>query len=118
MWDIAFQLAATLGTMLFFALIPILIYCLRSGGSEFSWHKFILDNRPRWVWGFLIMAILSIGVTVWPESRQALNLAANLIAGFLGIGGGITQALGLSDFSLGLIVGGLLVAAINSEARH
>lgn len=113
---IADYLAST-ATMHFFALIPILIYCLRSGGKDFSWQRFILDNRPRWAWGFLIMSILSVGVTVWPESRQALNLAANLIAGFLGVGGGISQALGLSDFSLGLIVGGLLVAAINSDAR-
>lgn len=107
-----FSLALMLGS----ALIPLFIYAIRSCGIEgFTVRGFILTNRTRFVLGFVLMALISLLVTVEPESRKAFSLAVNFVASFVGIGGASSTDFGIADPAIGLITGGLLVAAISGK---
>lgn len=106
----------SLATMLVAAIIPLLIYAIRKCGAEFTFRGFVYASRKRLYIGGVLMAILSGVVTAFPEVRETFSLAINFVASFLGAGGGSSVSFGTSDVSLGLIVGGLLVAAISGDS--
>ncbi len=111
-----YQVAFSLAVMLAFAIIPLFIYAIRSCGVEgFTWKGFFTTNRVRFLLGFVLMAWIALLVTLQPESRKVLSYAVNFIATFIGIGGGSTAEFGVSDSAIGLIVGGLLIAAISGR---
>lgn len=116
MKDLLVDFALSLSFMLGSAIIPLIIYAIRSVGiPDFSWRTFIITSRTRLFLGFVLMALIAVLVTAEPESRKTFSLAANFVATFLGIGGAASFDFGISDPAIGLIVGGLLVAAIGGK---
>lgn len=116
MSEFATQTLYSLAVMLGFGMIPLVIYALRSVGvAGFTLRGFLLTNRLRFVIGLFLMALISVLVTLEPESRRALSLAVNFVATFLGINGASSTDFGIADPAIGLIVGGLLVAAISGK---
>lgn len=105
----------SLVTMLLVAIIPLLIYAIRKCGAEFTVRGFLLSSRRRLGLGFLLMMLLTLIVTWFPAARTVFGVAAAFIAGIFGVPAATTDAAGVSDVALGLIVGGLLVAAIHGD---
>lgn len=109
------EFVLSLGTMLLAAIIPLLAYAISKCGADFTVRGFLLRSRKRLVLGFVLMAMISLVVTWIPETRNVFGVISSFIAYLYGVPAATSAAAGVSDFALGIIVGGLLVASVRGN---